>query len=96
MTESTKPIVRAEDNRLILNAEASVPEAFEAGVAHGMGISREALSKKINSAVAQRNASITVAVGTLIVSNWQSIKIMSSSLKKKYDERREAKRKETE
>ena len=96
MTESTKPIVRVEDNKLFLNAEASVPEAFEAGIAHGLGMAREATSKKIDSALAQRNASITIAVGTLIVSNWSSIKTMSSSLKNKYDERREAKRKETE
>lgn len=96
MTESTKPIIRAEDGSLFLDAKASVPEAFEAGVAHGMGMTREAMSKKYNSALAQRNASLALAVGTLVVSNWQSIKTMSSSIKKRYEVSREIKRKETE
>ena len=95
MTEPHKPVLRVEDNMLFLDAKASVPEAFDAGVAHGMGITREAMTKQYNSALAQRNASLTFAVGALVVSNWSSIKTMSSSLKNKYDERREAKRKET-
>ena len=95
MTESHKPVLRVEDDMLFLDAKASVPEAFDAGVAHGMGMTRAAMTKQYNTVVAQRNASLTLAVGTLVVSNWSSIKAMSSSLKNKYDERREAKRKET-
>lgn len=96
MTEPRKLPLRAENGRLILDGSASAPEAFELGVAHGMGMAREAMSKKTNSALAQRNASLALAVGALVVSNWQSIKTMSSSLMKKYDECYETKRKETE
>ena len=95
MTEPHKPLLRFEGDELYIDANKSVPGAFDAGVAHGVAIVREEMGHKQFCLMAQRNAIVGVTVGALVVSNWSSIKIISSSLKKKCDNRREAKRKET-